>query len=194
MTNSIRRGDIILYNFGTNTGSVQCGTRPAVVLQNDEQNDHSPTTIIAPITSANKKQEMFAHISLGKRFGLSRSSMVLLEQLQTVNQNELGAYIGHISDVNILHRIDRGLKKVLSLKEQGCDISTYISSKSRKKKKTRKAPKYDPRDIMCLCPICRDSYRHRGYKVISAGGTKDICDLCNYHTGFDYAVVGLLTR
>ena len=62
------------------------------------------------------------------------------------------------------------------------------------RKKRHKKPAYNPRDIMCLCPVCKDSYRHRGFRVISAGGTKDICDLCNYRTGFDYAVVGLLTR
>jgi hypothetical protein len=53
---------------------------------------------------------------------------------------------------------------------------------------------YSNRDVMCLCPVCRDAYRHRGYRLVNVHGTKAICDLCNYRQGFDYAVVGLLTR
>ena len=55
-------------------------------------------------------------------------------------------------------------------------------------------PKYDERDVMCLCPICRDTYRHRGFKVIALESCSDVCDICNYRRGFDYAVVGILSR
>ena len=77
-TNTFKRGDIVMYDFGDNIGSVQCGYRPAVVLKNNDQNENSPTTIIAPTTTAKKKQEMFAHVYLGKRFGLRSKSMILL--------------------------------------------------------------------------------------------------------------------
>ena len=59
--NTFKRGDIVMYDFGDNRGSVQNGYRPAVVLQNNDQNENSPTTVIAPTTTARKKQEMFAH-------------------------------------------------------------------------------------------------------------------------------------
>lgn len=60
--------------------------------------------------------------------------------------------------------------------------------------KKKKKPFYDERDVMCLCKVCRNSYLHRGYKVISLGGTTDICDLCNYRVGSDYAVDGLISK
>ncbi len=55
-------------------------------------------------------------------------------------------------------------------------------------------PKYDERDVMCLCPICSDSYRNRGYKLIPVGGESDMCNICNYRIGLDYAVDGLISR
>ena len=61
--------------------------------------------------------------------------------------------------------------------------------------KKKKTPKLDPRDIMCLCPKCREQYRLRGFRVISVeGGYSDTCDWCNYRRGYDYYVVGLLSR
>ena len=116
------RGDIILYSFKA-TGSVQNGLRPAVIIQNTKQNASSPTTIIAPLTSELKKTQMFAHVVLGKRFGLRQSSQVLLEQLQTVNIADFGPYIGHIDDEEILHLIDLGLCKVLGIQSGSLDSS-----------------------------------------------------------------------
>lgn len=191
-TNTFKRGDIVMYDFGDNIGSVQCGYRPAVVLQNNDQNENSPTTIIAPTTTAKKKQEMFAHVYLGKRFGLRSKSMILLEQIRTVNQNDLCKKVGHIDDQEVISKIDAGLKKLLDLKKRGCDIQAIIIEMCGYNK-PRKIP-ISERDIVCLCPVCRDAYRHRGFKVIKRGDEKDTCSLCNHRMGFDYAVVGLLSR
>lgn len=111
----IHRGDLFKYNFGTNIGSVQSGVRPALVLQPYTQNSNSPTTIIAPITSVIKNPDMSSHVVLGRRFGLNKFSMVLLEQIRTVNQDKLGQYIGHIDDAEIIERINNGLYKTLGL-------------------------------------------------------------------------------
>ena len=70
ITNSVKRGDIVFYDFGTKPGSDNSGLRPALVLQHDKFNTSSPTTIIAPIVPA-RKRKMCAHILLEKRFGLS---------------------------------------------------------------------------------------------------------------------------
>ena len=191
MNTTFKRGDIVMYDFGENSGSVQCGYRPAVVLQNNDQNENSPTTVIAPTTTARKKQEMFAHVYLGRRFGLRSKSMILLEQVRTVNQRDLCKKVGHI-DEEVLSKIDTGLKKLLDLRKQGCDIQAVIIEMCSNTK-PRKIP-INERDIVCLCPVCRDSYRHRGFKVIRTGNEKDTCSLCNHRMGFDYAVVGLLTR
>ena len=176
-TTTVKRGEIVIYDFGINGGSVQRGSRPAIVLQHDKYNATSPTTIIAPITSVKKRTEMFAHVVLGKRFGLRKNSMVLLEQVQTVSQEDLGKYVGHVDDEETISRIDQGLHRVLDMK-----IKRNIASV------------YDERDVMCLCSVCRNVYRNRGFSVIRIGGDSGQCDLCNYRPGFDYAVVGLLSR
>ena len=54
-------------------------------------------------------------------------------------------------------------------------------------------PKYDERDIMCLCPACRDNYLVRGFKVIRLNGFSDSCDIC-LRPGMDHVVVGILSR
>lgn len=109
------RGDIYRFDFGQNQDSVQCGVRPAVVLQNNCLSAHSPVVIVAPVSSVQKKQNMPAHVFLGRRFGLILESQVLLEQIRTVPQRQLGRYIGHIDDETIMHLIDEGLCKTLGI-------------------------------------------------------------------------------
>lgn len=196
----ITRGDIVFVNFGEHSGSVQYGYRPAVVLQRDRYNKSSETTIVAPLTTVIKRSGMVTHVYIGKRFGLPERSMLLLEQIQTIDKSAIDTWLGHIDDEDLFCKINRGLRKVLAIKSEELDPS-FVLKRPRlgdesveKKKRKKKKPSFSQRDIMCLCPVCRDSYRHRGFRVIRAGDTKDICDLCNYRTGFDYAVVGLLTR
>ena len=115
MTQPIKRCDIVLYDFGSENGSVQGGIRPAVVVQADNQNASSPTTIVAPVTTRIKKAEMPAHVVLGKRFGLRHSSMVLLEQLKTVNQDAIVRLLGHIDDPLVVSLISLGLRRTLAI-------------------------------------------------------------------------------
>lgn len=82
---TICRGDLFYYDFGTRTGSVQSGTRPVLVIQADDYNRNAPTIIVAAVTGVIKKRYLPSHILLGQEFGLKKPSMVLLEQLQTVN-------------------------------------------------------------------------------------------------------------
>ena len=200
ITKPMNRGDIVFVNFGDNSGSVQSGYRPAVVLQRNRYNKSSNTTIVAPITSVGKRTEMVSHVYIGKRFGLLERSMILLEQIQTIDQEAIDTCAGHIKDEDIMRRINEGLRKVLELNDKELD-ATHVLKRCKtsegiaeRKKRRKKKPAFNQRDVMCLCPVCKDSYRHRGFRVIRAGGFKDTCDLCNYRTGFDYAVVGLLSR
>lgn len=112
---TILRGDIFTYNFGQNNGSVQNGVRPAVVIQINTLNRTSTTTIIAPITTSLKRITMPSHIYIGKKFGLNNESMILLEQVRVVNQNELAEYIGTINDDEILNSIDEGVKSLFGI-------------------------------------------------------------------------------
>lgn len=111
----VQRGEIYLYDFGNNGGSIQNGVRPALVVQCDEGNAASSTTIIAAMTSIIKKQYLPSHIILGDRFGLKEPSMVMLEQLKTVNQSDLIEYIGKIDDEHYMKKINSRLSRTLSL-------------------------------------------------------------------------------
>ena len=98
----IRRGDIFSYDFGTRIGSIQSGVRPVLVIQADNFNANAPTVIVASITSVIKKRYLPSHIILGEDFGLTKPSMVLLEQIQTVNKDDLTEYIGFVDDEDLL--------------------------------------------------------------------------------------------
>ena len=98
----IRRGDIFSYDFGTRIGSIQSGVRPVLVIQADNFNANAPTVIVASITSVIKKRYLPSHIILGEDFGLTKPSMVLLEQIQTVNKDDLTEYIGFVNDLPII--------------------------------------------------------------------------------------------
>ena len=84
----ICRGDLFYYDFGDNSGSVQSGERPVLVIQADDYNQNAPTIIVAAVTSVIKKRYLPSHIILGEEFGLKKPSMVLLEQIRTVNAEE----------------------------------------------------------------------------------------------------------
>lgn len=95
---SIRRGDIYSADLSPVTGSEQGGIRPVLVLQNDIGNRHSPTIIAAIITSQIKSRYLPTHVLLTASFcGLPKDSMVMLEQIRTLDRGRLQKYMGHIS-------------------------------------------------------------------------------------------------
>ena len=108
----IRRGDIYLYDYGENEGSIQNGYRPVVVLQADNFNLKAPTIMVAAITTAIRKTFLPSHILVEDKFGLTDPSMIMLEQQRAVNKEELVNYVGHINDDNVLRRIHNGLMKL----------------------------------------------------------------------------------
>ena len=117
ITKSVKRGDIVFYDFGTKPGSDKSGLRPVLVLQHDKFNTSSPTTIIAPIVPA-RKRKMCAHVLLEKRFGLLVDSMVFLEKMQIVDQEDIGDLIGHIDDPELMQLIDSNKIKYISIDER----------------------------------------------------------------------------
>ena len=167
---TICRGDLFYYDFGTRTGSVQSGTRPVLVIQADDYNINAPTIIVAAVTGVIKKRYLPSHILLGQEFGLKKPSMVLLEQLQTVNKDELRDYIGTIDDEQLLRRINITLKKTFGL-------WIYKEEKSE--------------NIRCLCPKCLKDYIHNPDYIVRRldpfAKVKDHCDKCN-QSGWDYVV------
>lgn len=104
----IYRGDIFYVDFGNQPGSAVHGIRPAMVVQNDVGNWHAPTLIVAAITTEIKKLRQPTHVLLGKQFGLPQESMLMLEQLATIDKTALLTYVGTAS-TEFLESVDKSL-------------------------------------------------------------------------------------
>jgi mRNA interferase MazF len=103
----IKRGDVYYADLSPVIGSEQGGVRPVLVIQNDIGNKYSPTVIVAAITSKINKAKMPTHFELSvKDIGLSKDSVVLLEQVRTIDKRRLREKIGQISPAN-MYKINR---------------------------------------------------------------------------------------
>ena len=106
----VKRGDIFYADLSPVVGSEQGGVRPVLIIQNDVGNKYSPTVIVAAITSQINKAKMPTHIELcANEYGLSKDSVVLMEQIRTIDKKRLKEKIGHMSD-ELLPQIDTALK------------------------------------------------------------------------------------
>ena len=95
----VKRGDIYYADLSPVVGSEQVGIRPVLVIQNDIGNKYSPTVIAAAITSQINKAKMPTHIELAaKDYGLNKDSVILLEQIRTIDKRRLREKIGRIDD------------------------------------------------------------------------------------------------
>lgn len=170
MKREIERGDLFYYDFGSREGSIQSGLRPVMVIQANNFNANAPTVIVAALTSVIKKQYLPSHIVLGENYGLKKPSMVLLEQVQTVNKKELTEYVGTVDDEKLLRRINSALKKTLGL---------WVEHSNSQK------------DIYCLCPKCLQAYldspEYLVRRVDPFAKARDKCCKCENH-GWDYYV------
>ena len=115
-----RRGDIYLADLNPYVGSEQGGTRPVLLLQNDAGNYFSPTLIIAPITSRVwKKTEQPTHCRIEHVKCLSDTSMVLLEQIKTIDKRRVKKYMGRL-DKEQMSRVDDCIEISLGLQIPEC--------------------------------------------------------------------------
>ncbi len=107
----MKRGDIYRADLDPVVGSEQGGVRPVLIIQNDAGNLHSPTVIVAAITSRRKKPHMPVHVLItAEESGLPADSIVLTEQVRTLEKSRLTRYLGHLSD-GAMARIDQALQK-----------------------------------------------------------------------------------
>ena len=98
-TRPIQRGDIYYANLTPATGSEQGGIRPVLIIQNDVGNHQSPTVIAAAITSQTGKARLPTHIDLSANtYGLPKDSVVLLEQIRTLDKKRLREYMGRLDE------------------------------------------------------------------------------------------------
>ena len=125
------------------------------------------------MTTVKKKPEMTSHVLVGKECGLDEPSMILLEQLRTIDvEKELKAYIGTVKDKTTINEIKRGLKYAVG-----------IPMRPRLERKAL---------ILCLCPNCRDELYNDNEHIIRRmdpfQAEKDYCEKCQINYGYDYVI------
>ena len=103
---TVKRGDIYYADLSPVVGSEQGGLRPVLIVQNDVGNKYSPTVIAAAITSQIGKTKLPTHIDvIADRFGLSKDSVILLEQIRTIDKQRLKEKMGHLDD-SVMQRVN----------------------------------------------------------------------------------------
>lgn len=112
---TVQRGDIYYADLRPVVGSEQGGVRPVLIIQNDVGNRHSPTVICAAITSQMNKAKLPTHVELhSDQYDIAKDSVVLLEQLRTIDKKRLKDKVCHL-DNQILLKIDKALEISLEL-------------------------------------------------------------------------------
>ena len=121
--NIVRRGEIYYADLSPVVGSEQGGMRPVLIVQNDVGNRYSPTVIAAAITSQQNKARLPTHIEIEARtYGLSKNSVVLLEQVRTLDKRRLRERMGCL-DEKVMQRVDGAIAISLGLQAER-DVTT----------------------------------------------------------------------
>ena len=116
LNSEIRRGDLYYADLSPVVGSEQGGVRPVLIIQNNIGNKYSPTVIVASITSkVGVKAKLPTHYFVNTESGLEAPSVVLLEQIRTIDKKRLDSYIGHLNYEH-LKEIDKSIEISLGLK------------------------------------------------------------------------------
>lgn len=170
----VKWGEIYLCDLGASKGSVQSGIRPVLVIQNNIGNEHSPTIVVATITSVLKKLNQPTHILLDTSCGLKELSMVMLEQVRTVDKTcELIEYIGIIEDEAIIFKIQQGILAEFNL----------INRPKSKKAIT----------VLSLCTHCFSKITKNPNislrRVDPLESEKERCDKCQLDYGYEYLIL-----
>jgi len=114
---SIRRGDIYYADLSPVVGSEQGGVRPVLIVQNDVGNKYSPTVIAAAITSRTDKSKLPTHIDVfADKFGLEKNSVILLEQIRTIDKKRLREKMGHL-DESVMDKVNSAISVSFGLGE-----------------------------------------------------------------------------
>jgi mRNA interferase MazF len=164
---AILRGDIYFAGLDPVIGSEQGGQRPVVILQNNSGNRYGPTVIVAPITSR-VKPALPTHLPVEAVPALREGSVVLLEQLRTIDKSRLGQYMGSLGNAGMC-ALDAALATSLDLRR-----------------------KLQPPVVMTLCARCASDFFDAGsYDLIRINPSKRVkerCTVCSTRTGYDYEV------
>lgn len=175
MENEVLRGEIYLADMRKGAYSEQSGIRPVLIIQNDVGNAQSPTVITASITSKMDKPTLPTHVAVDTACGLHMDSIVLMEQLRTIDKRRLGKYIGILSAKQM-----KAIDKAIDMSVSNGIIKQMFTSK----------------DIQVLCPSCAATLRDSGeYIVLRADPfqtEREACSICDRPdgspNGYDYFV------
>lgn len=116
MVDNVKRGEVFYADLSPVVGSEQGGVRPVLIVQNDVGNQHSPTVIAAAITSRQDKARLPTHIEIESRgCGLAKDSVVLLEQVRTIDKRRLREKMGAV-DSELMRQVDEAIQISLGLK------------------------------------------------------------------------------
>lgn len=169
MNQTYLRGDLYYADLGKGVGSEQEGYRPVVIIQNNTGNRYSPTVIVAAISSkVTTKAKLPTHDHLAAENGLKLPSIVLSEQLRTIDKRRLTEYIGHISEQQM-----RGIDKTLS-------VSIGLN---------RPIPQFTR---LCLCVSCAHAFFSKGaasLRQAAEPGKGSLCISCGKDGGIFYDVI-----
>ena len=169
MSRTYLRGDMYYADLGQGIGSEQAGYRPVVIIQNNKGNKHSPTVIVAAISSkAGVKPKLPTHYFINAECGLKLPSIVLMEQIRTLDKQRLTKYIGRLAPKHI-----RGMNHALAV---SIGLTNPIPGKL----------------TLCLCGACADAFRGTGAfalrEVAPGQAEKEICVYCGQRPGMEYMV------
>ena len=115
---TIKRGELYYADLSPVVGSEQGGVRPVLVVQNDVGNKYSPTVIAAAVTSKIDKAKLPTHIELpSSTYGLARDSVILLEQIRTLDKRRLKERIGELNEITMT-RVDKAILISLGFEKQ----------------------------------------------------------------------------
>ena len=118
MTTIVKRGDIYYASLSPVVGSEQGGIRPVIIIQNDVGNRYSPTVIVAAITSQINKAKLPTHVEISsEEYGLNKDSVVLLEQIRTLDKRRLKEKIGRMTHGD-MRKVNEALLISIGLKEK----------------------------------------------------------------------------
>ena len=170
MTPHIFRGELYFADLDPSIGCEQGGTRPVLVIQNNIGNLHSRTIIIAAIT-ARRKPGLPTHVLLPKMAGLREESIILLEQLRTIDKMRLGPKIGTLNS-KLLRLVDIALMTSLGLRGSSNDLM-----------------------VMTLCRTCAQAFRDSNEYILHRADCEqeahERCTICNTRMGCDFEIMRL---
>ena len=184
------RGEIYNAKLENGLGSEQSGYRPVLIIQNDTGNKYSPTVIVAAVSSMKKKDYMPTHITLPKEIGIEENSIVLLEQLRTLDKQRLLEYVCKV-DADTMNLIDKALMISVGVKQEKESNHVSHTNKAEEIKEGRNEM------ILCLCGVCVSQFIHSPEyavkKLTQEHKEKELCNYCQVRKGRDYRIIRRLS-